>query len=79
MPENTMFEHELEQMRVALAEILLEEIGLNCCDALALADRFYGEVATSLEPGDQVDLADYGYLSLRGGFVSSPRYWIKRT
>jgi nucleoid DNA-binding protein len=76
MPENTMFEHELEQMRVALAGILLDEIGLNCRDALELADRFYGEIATSLEPGDQVELADYGYISLRGGFTSSPHYWI---
>ena len=74
MPENTMFEHELEQMRIALAEILLEEIGLNGRDALELADRLYGEVATSLEQGDRVDLADYGYISHRGGFAGSVRY-----
>jgi nucleoid DNA-binding protein len=74
MPENTMFEHELEQMRIALAKILLEEIGLNGCDALELADRFYGEVATSLQEGDQLDLADYGYVSRRGGSASNPGY-----
>ena len=74
MPENTMFEHELEQMRIALAEILLEEIGLNGRDALELADRLYGEVATSLGQGDHVDLADYGYISHRGGFANTVRY-----
>jgi hypothetical protein len=63
---------------LALAQILPEKIAQNGCGALELADRFYGEVAASPEPGDQVDLADCGHFSLRGGFVSGPRHWIKR-
>ncbi len=34
-----MFEQDLEQMRLALAQILFEEIDLNLRDALELADH----------------------------------------
>ena len=78
MPESSMFEHELEQMKVALAETLVEETDLNVRDAMELADRFYGEIATSLESGDSVELADYGYASPRDVFSSSNRYWSGR-
>jgi nucleoid DNA-binding protein len=74
MPESSMFEHELEQMKVALAQTLFEEIGLNVREALELADRFYKEIATSLESGDSVELADFGYFSLRDGFSSTNLY-----
>ena len=74
MAENSMYEHELEQMRVALAQTLFDEIGLNLRDALELADHFYGEIASSLESGESVELQDLGYFSLRDGFSRSNRY-----
>jgi hypothetical protein len=75
-----MPEHELEQIKGALAQVLFEEIGLDIRDALELTDRFYGEIATSLQSGDSIELADFGYFSLRDGFSSSDlygsgRYW----
>jgi len=74
MAESSMFEHELEQMKVALAQTLFEEIGLNVREAMEMADRFYGEIAISLESGESVELADFGYFSLRDGFSSSHMY-----
>jgi nucleoid DNA-binding protein len=74
MAENSTFEHELEQMRVALAQTLFDEIGLNLREALELADHFYGEIATSLESGDTIELPDFGYFSLRDGFSRSNQY-----
>lgn len=73
-----MPEHELEQIKGALAQILFEEIGLNIREALELADRFYGEIATSLQSGDSVQLADFGYFSVRDGFSSSNLYGSRR-
>ena len=69
-----MPEHELEQIKGALAQILFEEIGLNIREALELADRFYGEIAASLQSGDSVELADFGYFSLRDGFSKNHLY-----
>lgn len=74
MAESSMFEHELDQMKVALAQTLFEEIGLNVREALEMADRFYGEIAISLASGDNVELADFGYFSPRDGFCSSNIY-----
>lgn len=70
-----MFEHELEQMRLALAQTLFEEIDLNLREALELADHFYGEIAISLESGYSVELADFGYCSRRDDSSSINRYW----
>jgi nucleoid DNA-binding protein len=74
MLRNSTSEHELEQMRVALAQTLFEDVGLNLREALELADQFYAGIATSLESGDGVALADLGYFSLRDGFSSSNMY-----
>jgi len=74
MSENSMFEHELEQMRVALAQTLFEEIGLNLREALELADHFYAESGISLESGDDDELADFGNVSLRDEFSRSNMY-----
>ena len=69
-----MPEHELEQIKGALAQILFEEIGLNIREALELTNRFYGEIATSLQSGDSVELADFGYFSYRDGFSGHDSY-----
>ena len=69
-----MPEHELEQIKGALAQVLFEEIGLDIREALELTDRFYAEIATSLQSGDSVELADFGYFSLRDGFSSGDLY-----
>jgi nucleoid DNA-binding protein len=69
-----MSEHELEQIKGALAQVLFEEIGLNSREALELTDRFYGEIATSLQSGDSAELADFRYFSLGDGFCSSDLY-----
>jgi integration host factor subunit alpha len=69
-----MSEHELEQMRLALAQTLFDEIDLNLREALELADQFYGEIGTSLESGDDDELADSGNFSLRGEFPRSNMY-----
>jgi len=74
MAESSMFEHELEQIKLALAQTLFEGIGLNAREALEIADRFYGEISISLESGESVELADYGYFSPRDGFSSSHMY-----
>lgn len=74
MAENSMFEHELEEIKIALAQTLHEEIGLDVREALEVADRFYGEIATSLASGDVVELADLGSFSIRDGFSSSSMY-----
>ncbi|MBL0292228.1 MAG: hypothetical protein IPQ15_16710 [Betaproteobacteria bacterium] len=67
-----MFEHELEQMRIALADLL--EIGLNGRDVGAFADRLYGEgVATSLEQGTRSISPTIATSPHRGGFASSVR------
>ena len=69
-----MPEHELEQIKGALAQVLFEEIGLNTREALELTDRFYGgEIATSPQSGDSVELA-VEHFSLRGGFSSGDPY-----
>jgi hypothetical protein len=70
-----MPEHELEQIKGALAQVLFEEIGLNIREAMELTDRFYGgEIATSPQSGDSVELADTDYFSLRDGLSSSNLY-----
>jgi len=69
-----MFEHEVEQRRLALAQTLLDEIDLNLREALELADHFYAEVAASLESGESVELADFGHRSRSDGFSSINRY-----
>ena len=74
MPENSMFEHELEQMRVALAQTLFEEIDLSVREALELADHFYGDIAESPDSGDSVEFADFGNLSLGQGVSYGGRY-----
>ena len=74
MPDGPSFDHELEQVKVALARTLFEEIGLDFGEALEMVDRFYGEIAISLESGKCVELADCGYFSPRDGFSSSNLY-----
>lgn len=74
MAENSMFEHELDEIKIALAQTLHEEIGLGVREALEIADRFYGEIATSLESGYSVELADLGSFSARDGFSSGSTY-----
>ena len=51
MTEASTFEHDWEQMRIALAQTLLEELDLNVRDALELADHFYGPHSGSVESG----------------------------
>ena len=67
-------EYELDQIKIALAQSLFEEIGLNVREALELVDQFYGEIATSMESGETVRLDGAGYFSLRDGFSSGYPY-----
>lgn len=67
-------DYALDQIKNALAQSLFEEIGLNPREALEMADRFYGEIATSLETGESVRLDGYGYFSPRDGFCSGYPY-----
>ena len=79
MSENSMSEHELEQMRLALAQALFEEIDLNLSEALELADHFYREIATLLESGNGIELADFGYCSRSDGHSSINLYGTQRS
>jgi hypothetical protein len=63
-----MPEHDLEQIRGALAQLQFEEHALNFREALELTDRFYaGDIATSPQSGDSAELA-VGYFSLGVSF-----------
>jgi hypothetical protein len=74
MPDTPTVDHEVEQIKVALAQTLFEELGLDFGEALEMVDRFYGEIAISLESGESVELADHGYFSPRDGFSSTSLY-----
>ena len=51
--------------RDALAQLLVKQIGLNGREAREMIERFYGEIATTLESGESVNLADFGEFSVR--------------
>jgi hypothetical protein len=74
MPDSPSSDQELEEIKVALAQTLFEDIGLDFSEAMEMVDRFYGEIAISLESGESVELADCGYFSPRDGFSSSGLY-----
>lgn len=74
MPKSPSSDQELEEIKVELAQILFEDIGLDFGEALKMVDRFYDEIATSLELGETVELADCGYFSPRDGFSASNLY-----
>ena len=49
----------------ALAQLLVKQIGLNGREAREMIERFYGEIAATLESGENVELADFGEFSVR--------------
>jgi integration host factor subunit alpha len=51
--------------RDTLAQLLVKQIGLNGREAREMIERFYGEIATTLESGESVKLADFGEFSVR--------------
>lgn len=74
MSESPKSEQELEEVKAALVRSLFERIGLDLREAVEMVDRFYGEIASSFESGESVELAGFGYFSLRDGFSSSNQY-----
>jgi integration host factor subunit alpha len=48
-----------------LAQLLVKQIGLNGREAREMIERFYGEIAATLEAGESVELADFGEFSVR--------------
>lgn len=67
-------EHDLDQIKIALAQSLFEQIGLNPREAREVVDQFCGEIASSLETGESVRLDGLGHFSLRDGFFSGYPY-----
>ena len=51
--------------RDTLTQLLVRQIGLNGREAREMIERFYGEIASTLEAGEHVDLADFGVFSVR--------------
>lgn len=74
MPKISSSDDDVEVTKIELAQTLFEEIGLEFGEALEMVDRFYGEIAISLESGESVELADCGYFSPRDGFRSRQLY-----
>ena len=74
MTESPALANELEQSKADLARSLSEQIDLNVREAAEIIDRFHGEIARSLQSDTSVELADFGYFSLRDGFSSSCGY-----
>ena len=48
-----------------LAQLLVKQIGLNGREAREMIERFYGEIAATLEAGESVELADFGEFAVR--------------
>lgn len=51
--------------RNALAQLLVTQIGLNGREAHEMIERFYGEIASTLEAGENVELAEFGEFAVR--------------
>jgi integration host factor subunit alpha len=51
--------------KATLATMLFEQLGLNKREADVMVDRFFEEIATTLEAGDFVKLSGFGNFTLR--------------
>ena len=71
MDDRPMFEDELQLIKAGMAQRLFEQFDLNVAEALEVVDRFYGEIAKSFATGESVELARWGFFSLRDGFSST--------
>ena len=48
-----------------LAEMLLDDLGLNKREAKEIVEMFYSEICSALESNDQVKLSGFGNFELR--------------
>jgi integration host factor subunit alpha len=51
--------------KAAMAEKVYQEVGLNKREAKDMVDRFFEEIRTALEQGEQVKLSGFGNFDLR--------------
>ena len=51
--------------KAEMAEMLFEDRGLNKREAKEIVEKFYGEIGSALESGDNVKLSGFGNFELR--------------
>jgi len=51
--------------RVKLAEVLVQNVGLNGREAKDMVEAFFEEISSTLERGEPVQLSGFGHFQLR--------------